>query len=270
MSSKEYFLSKLDGEIERLGSQYQLFAPVTHQLWDKAGLGSGAQVLDAGCGPGFGTVELAERVGSTGKVTAFDRTTEYLSYLRHQLAERKVTNVEIVEGLLSAEIPLADAQFDFIFTKFVHIFIPELLPVIREYHRLLKPTGRLLICEPIGLWQVSPPSATVQEFLDRGFQHFKKNDVDIEVGRQLPSKLNAAGFQIDETIPEVRIGYPNSREWQWMTDFYQRAIPVLIAEGAMTEGDIKRYRQELDRLAQDRGSFMTTHQFIHLISSKQR
>lgn len=270
MSSTEYFLSKLDGEIERLGSQYQLFAPVTHQLWDRAGLGSGAQVLDAGCGPGFGTVELAERVGSNGKVTAFDRTTEYLAYLRNQLAERKITNVEVVEGLLSGNIPLADGQFDFIFTKFVHIFIPDLLPVIREYYRLLKPTGKLLICEPIGLWQISPPSTIVREFLDRGFQHFKKNDVDIEVGRLLPNKLITAGFQIAETIPEVRLGYPDSQEWQWMTAFYQRAIPVLVAEGAMTEDDIKRYRQELDRLANDKGSFMTTHQFIHLISNKQR
>lgn len=268
MSDTGYFLSKLDGEIERLGSQYQLFAPVTHQLWDKANLGDGAQVLDAGCGPGFGTVELSARVGPTGKVTAFDRTEEYLAYLRQQLSERKITNVEVVEGLLSAEIPLADAQFDFIFTKFVHIFIPDLLPVIREYYRLLKPTGKLLICEPIGLWQVSPPKAIVQEFLDRGIQHFKKNAVDIEVGRWLPNKLITAGFQIVETIPEMRIGYPDSQEWQWMTAFYERAIPVLVAEGALTDNDVKRYRQQLTSLAQEKGSFMTTHQFIHLISSK--
>lgn len=270
MSGPGYFLSKLDGEIERLASQYQLFAPVTHQSWDRAKIGDGARVLDAGCGPGFGTIELSARVGSTGKVTAFDCSTEYLGYLRRQLTERKITNVEVVEGLLNADIPLAEAEFDFIFAKLVHAFVPDLLAVMREYYRLLKPTGKLILCEPVAMWRFSPPTAALEKFLDLGFQHVKKNGVEVEVGRWLPSKMIAAGFQIVETIPEVRIGYPDSREWQWMTGFYERAIPVLVAEGAFGEDDVKSYQQELARLAQQKGAFITTHQFIHLISSKQR
>jgi cyclopropane fatty-acyl-phospholipid synthase-like methyltransferase len=38
--------------------------------WDRAGFGPGQRLLDVGCGPGFASLDLVERVGGYGQVLA--------------------------------------------------------------------------------------------------------------------------------------------------------------------------------------------------------
>ena len=50
----------------------------------------GMRLLDVGCGPGTITMDLAERVGPTGGVTALERTADALELARAE-AERRGT-----------------------------------------------------------------------------------------------------------------------------------------------------------------------------------
>ena len=174
MADNDYLMDRFSGEIERLGFQYRLWSPAAYALWQRSGLGEGARVLDAGCGPGFGTLDLAARVGEKGHVTAFDRTEKYLQHLKQQLAEHKLTNVTLKQGLLdNTELPAA--SFDFIFTKMVLLFMADLERVLAEFMRLLKPNGKLLSSELISYWRISPPNPVVDKIIALSFQHFCDN-----------------------------------------------------------------------------------------------
>lgn len=206
VSSASYPLAEVDKEIERLGFQHEVWASGSRDLWRRGGVSTGAKVLDAGCGPGFATLELAEIVGNTGQVSALDGTEKYLHHLRKQIVEKSLQNVSVVEGKVE-KIPLPDNSLDFIFTRFLFLYIPDLKSVVAEFFRVLRPGGKVLATEFSNIWQVSPPLS-----ID------KKNivfpSIDMEVGRVLPSALCEGGFQLESIVPEARVGLPDTDEWK--------------------------------------------------------
>src|SRR6266700_913042 len=68
-----YVLGHADFEIERLQFQAGIVASVTRRLIRECGIGPGMRVLDIGCGVGDVSMLLAEAVGDSGNVVAFDR-----------------------------------------------------------------------------------------------------------------------------------------------------------------------------------------------------
>ena len=68
-----YVLGHADREIARLQFQAGVIEPITRRLIRECGIGPGMRVLDIGCGAGDVSMLLAEAVGETGAVVAFDR-----------------------------------------------------------------------------------------------------------------------------------------------------------------------------------------------------
>ena len=73
----EYVLGSSDREIERLEFQHGVWSGPTSRLWDQAGIGEGASVVDLGCGPGLCSAELLARVGPSGSVYAVDESAKF-------------------------------------------------------------------------------------------------------------------------------------------------------------------------------------------------
>jgi ubiquinone/menaquinone biosynthesis C-methylase UbiE len=74
MSDKSsYVLGHGDPGMERLQLQAKLIEGVSRRLIRECGIGPGMRVLDVGCGVGDMSMLLAEAVGSSGHVVAFDR-----------------------------------------------------------------------------------------------------------------------------------------------------------------------------------------------------
>ena len=88
MSDREYVLGTRDEELERLGLQHRVWRPFVLDAWRRAGLLPGMTALDVGAGPGFATADLAEIVGSAGRVMAFERSRRFLDALAAR-AERR-------------------------------------------------------------------------------------------------------------------------------------------------------------------------------------
>ena len=267
MTDHDYILARFEGEIERLGFQYKLWSPAAYDLWQRGGLGTGAQVLDAGCGPGFATLDLAARVGTQGQVTAFDRTQKYLRHLEQRLDERKITNVTIKHGMLD-NIELPTASFDFIFTKMVLLFMSDLARVVAEFLRLLKPGGKLLVSDLAAYWQVSPPNPAVEKVIARGRQHFCDNGANPEIGRILPYTLTKGGFKLEMLEPEIKIDRPGSDLWRSLTLLYESALPVYLNEGIISQAEAELFQREIEHMSKDAGTFMTSYLFLHIIAVK--
>lgn len=115
-------------------------------LMDRAGIGPGMTVLDAGCGPGRLTVPIAKRVGEAGRVVALDRQPRMLRRLQSRLAEHGLASVEtILGGLGEGRLP-AD-RFDVALLVTVLGEIPDRAAALREIRASLRAGGVLSVTE---------------------------------------------------------------------------------------------------------------------------
>jgi ubiquinone/menaquinone biosynthesis C-methylase UbiE len=119
------------------------------RIIDVAGIKSGDIVLELGCGPGFFTETIAERVGD-GKVIAQDIQERMLTKLLERA--QGFPRSDNIEPLLanSSKTGLDDASIDIVFAANVFEEIAkegEIAATAREIHRVLKPAGRLFFGE---------------------------------------------------------------------------------------------------------------------------
>ncbi len=84
------------------------------------------------------------------RVTVFDNSPAQLGQDR-AVAERDGLDMTFVEGDMRDLSAFPDASFDLIFHPVSNCFVPDVRPVWREAHRVLRPGGALLagVCNPI-------------------------------------------------------------------------------------------------------------------------
>jgi SAM-dependent methyltransferase len=115
-----------------------LTATVAPRLVRFAGIGTGAQVLDVGCGTGVAALTAA-RLGA--RVSGVDLTPELVARARENAALMKL-EATWYEGDVEA-LPVPDAAFDFVVSQFGHMFAPRPQVAIAEMLRALKPGGTI-------------------------------------------------------------------------------------------------------------------------------
>lgn len=115
-------------------------------LMDRAGIGAGMRVLDAGCGPGRLTIPIAGRVGEAGRVVAIDRQPRMLRRLQTRIAGRGLANVEVVLGKLGDGLLPAEA-FDVALLVTVLGEIPDKAAALVEIRSALRDGGVLSVTE---------------------------------------------------------------------------------------------------------------------------
>ncbi len=123
--------------------------------------GPGERILEIGPGVGYYTLDMAEWVGPEGKVEIFDLQQEFLDHTAGRAAERGLANVIPTQGDATA-LPYEDASMDAVVLTAVLGEIPDPAAALRQIHRVLRPTGRLVVGELFG-----DPHFTTQSALKR-------------------------------------------------------------------------------------------------------
>jgi demethylmenaquinone methyltransferase/2-methoxy-6-polyprenyl-1,4-benzoquinol methylase len=106
----------------------------------RAGLAPGMRVLDVGIGTGLVAREVVAIVGDATRVIGVDPSAGMLR------AASVPTGVELRVGGAEA-LPAEDAGFDFLSMGFALRHVPDLAPAFAEFHRVLRPGGRLCLLE---------------------------------------------------------------------------------------------------------------------------
>jgi len=124
--------------------------------------GRGAlDALDAGCGTGFLTFELAAR---GLRVTAVDFAPAMITEARRKAALRLVS---VRFGQADAEqLPFAPGTFDLVISRHLLWTLPHPQAAIDEWIRVLRPGGRLVVVDgqfDVGVSAGSPASAHMSE-----------------------------------------------------------------------------------------------------------
>lgn len=102
---------------------------------------SAEAVLELGCGTGKNTGWLAERFA---QVTALDVSAGMLEKAKHKA---KSTNIEFLQHDIQKPWPLDDGRFDLVTCNLILEHIANLQPIYQEAVRILRPGGRLFLCE---------------------------------------------------------------------------------------------------------------------------
>lgn len=102
-------------------------------------------VLDAGCGPGAITADIA-RLVAPGRVMGIDIDERSLRIAGEFAAAARVDNVSFQHGSILA-IPFSDSTFDIAFAHAVLQHLEQPLEAVRELVRVVKPGGLIALVD---------------------------------------------------------------------------------------------------------------------------
>jgi demethylmenaquinone methyltransferase/2-methoxy-6-polyprenyl-1,4-benzoquinol methylase len=139
----------VNGLFERAAAHYDRACDVM-SLWsgrtyrrealERAGLRDGMEVLDVGTGTGQLALQAVSLIGPYGRVTGVDPSFKMMA------AARNALDVFFVQGL-GERLPFPDSRFDFITMAYALRHVSDLDLMFREYLRVLRPGGRVLVLE---------------------------------------------------------------------------------------------------------------------------
>lgn len=105
----------------------------------RAGLAVGDRVVDVGIGTGLLAREACTRIGPTGSLVGVDPSPGMLRHIDLQGVQLRVGRAE--------QLPCADGEADFLSLGYALRHVSDLGQALSEFHRVLRPGGRLLILE---------------------------------------------------------------------------------------------------------------------------
>ena len=189
------------------------------------GLPTGARILDAGCGTGNYLVRLCEH---GYQVLGLDTAAHMLAQARrkiHGLARSASRGAQLRQSSLESALPLADRAFDCIVSINALYMIEHPQSALREFRRVLRPGGLLVLSHPC---EIPPLSSIVAEHATRygvasvvlpggafaalglfnwvRSRNFQTQDFHCWSADEMQARLGKAGFAVKAMEPAYACG----------------------------------------------------------------
>lgn len=151
-----------------------------------------ALILDAGCGTGDSTRQLADTLPKSTKFIGIDFSEAMIEYC---LAQDNPDNVQFQKGDI-VQLNFSNDSFDVVRIERVLHHIENLHTAFKELYRVLKPGKTLIISEPdVNMLRLFPLELELNhEFAKR----LCKTMANADVGYQLPQLASSHGFIVKE------------------------------------------------------------------------
>jgi SAM-dependent methyltransferase len=263
---RDYILGTHDQELQRLGLQHQLWRGQAYTLWERARFAPGKTLLDVGCGPGFGTLDLAQLVGPAGRVVAVDVSGKFLDYLR----SRAPSNVELQQADVQ-EMTLPSGHFDGAYARWVLCFVARPQDVIDRVAAALKPGGTFAIQDYYNYTalKLAPRSDIFQRVIRAVNESWRLHDGDPDVGCRFPQMLVQAGLRVTYMQPILRLATPRDPLWQWPHTFFKIFVPSLVEQELLTVEEQREFERDWQAHCDDPNAFFTSPPMVEVIAVKE-
>jgi len=164
------------------------------QALQRAGLAAGMKVLDVAVGTGLVAREEIKLVGDPKLVTGLDPSMGMMQLAVQQLGIRAILGV-------GESLPISSDQFDFLSMGYALRHLADLRVTFKEFHRVLKPGGRVLILE------ISRPANVVHRTLLRTYMKGIMPLISRMIGRRADTqKLWAYYWEtIEQCVPADQV-----------------------------------------------------------------
>jgi ubiquinone/menaquinone biosynthesis C-methylase UbiE len=204
-ASASYVLGHSEHEIARLMRQAKLVNPMTRRYFKRAGIGPGMRVLDLGSGAGDTAILAGELVVPTGQVVGIDRSATALATARSRAKDRSLRHVDFLEGEPAAMT--FDRPFDALVGRYVLMFQPDPVAVLRDALKHVKPGGIVVFHEVDWKSVRTYPSVPLWEEASRWITECAaRSGADCRMGIKLHATYLAAGLPAPDIGLETLIG----------------------------------------------------------------
>lgn len=185
----------VDGEIQRLGKQVDLFWEKELQLYKEAGLKDGMKVVELGCGPGYVLKRLLEAYSNI-TVKGVEIDSLLVEYANNMLNSTWGDRAEIQEGSI-LDINIEDNSFDFAIIRLVLEHLDDPKKAIKEVKRILKPNGvAVFIDNDFEMHIMASPDVPELRILYDAYCKCRADEGgNPKIGRELPLLLKQCDFE---------------------------------------------------------------------------
>lgn len=243
----------------RLDLVAEVMRPSTLRLFRKVGLGPGQRCLDAGCGGGHVTRELARIVGPTGKVVGIDFDPKIVELARAGAADDGYDNVE----LLVADARTVDGgPFDLVYGRFLLSHLSRCEEVLARLSQLACPGGSVVI-EDVDFSGsfCHPANPAYDRYLQLYIEVVAQVGGDATLGRRLPRLLIEAGLEdVTWNIFQLVHSAGPYKELENLT--LERIRPALVRQGLASSEEVDEILLSMRRFAADPSTLVSLPRIV--------
>ena len=221
--------------------------PNTLTLFKRAGIQESIKALDLGCGAGDVTFEIANLIGSRGKILGLDMDPVKIEKAQLRAKQGGASNIQFRQANVFEWVE--SNAYDFIYVRFLLTHLPDRE---RLYPQLLKGlrSGGVLIVEDIDFeGHVSfPKNSAFDRYVQLYQQVVTQRGGDPNLGRKLLDVFNRTGF----LKTSANIVYPDqslSKEMNLLTLI--GIFDAVIEENLMGKEELHKLTDELERFLKD-------------------
>jgi len=220
------------------------------------GLRRGESVLDAGCGTGLLLEMQANAVDSAGRAEGVDFSNDMLDLARARCAD--LSQVKLQQGSVE-KLDFEDEIFDALSCTQTLLYVKNMQLALQEFHRVLKPGGRIVIIETD--WRGAILNASDPAMSRRIFDAWDDAIANPNLPRRLSGLLTGAGFSglAVEAIPVLNASYSEASFAATMLGSFSSAA---VKHEAITEGEAKAWMRDQMELAQRDEFFFCVNRFL--------
>lgn len=264
---ESYVLRQAEAAADRLAMLARVTWPSTSRALERAGLRPGMRCLDAGCGGGLVSLELARIVGPAGSVVGIDMDETGVERAGREAEARglpaafRVADVHVLEE---------EGEFDLVFARFLLSHLPKPEVALARMVRALRPGG-VVVLEDVdfGGHVCHPPCAAFDRYVELYRAAVRRRGADPEIGPRLPGMLEDAGAAEVE-FEALQLVYREG-EGKLLAPVTMEHIREAVAgSGLASHEEIDRTVRDLDAHARDRSTIMSLPRIFQAIGRAGR
>ncbi|MBI5865536.1 MAG: methyltransferase domain-containing protein [Planctomycetes bacterium] len=272
---KDYILGTHDAELERLGLQHSIWREQAHALWRRAGFRPGQTILDAGCGPGFASLDLARLLGPESRIIAVDESQRFISHLRAQQKAQAVENVDafVADVRQLREMPggVSPESVDGAYVRWVLCWVDDPEAVVAGIARLLRPGGVIAVQDYFNYLSITlaPRGPALERVVQAVGASQRASGGDPDLCGRVPGWLIKHGLEVREIRPILRVARPGDPLWQWPDTFFRNYVPRLVQRGFLKPAEQAAFEVEWEQRSRDPASFFVTPPVFDIVGVKR-